>query len=249
MVLFVPTFSPVGWYKLLQTDTTLSGFSLHRPQPNFTERDRLILNLLRPHLLQAYCNAQQYQQLQRDLSQRQQSLNHLGLVILDPEGQVKLITPQASAWLETYFSKPTCSFQLPDYLWAWIKYQATELTKNSDLPKACLPLRIQQVDKELVIRLVVDQFGEQYLLLLEEQTLSLLSALKLLRLSQRETEVLFWVIQGKDNKAIAKHLGIHLSTVRKHLESIFHKLGVQSRTEAIAQALNKLGILNGLPLV
>ncbi len=62
------------------------------------------------------------------------------------------------------------------------------------------------------------------------QTLSLLTSLKLLGLSTRETEVLFWAIQGKDNQAIAKHLSVHVSTVRKHLESVYRKLGVQSRS-------------------
>jgi hypothetical protein len=50
-------------------------------------------------------------------------------------------------------------------------------------------------------------------------------------------------------KAIATHLSINVSTVRKHLESIYCKFGVHSRTEAIAQALAKLGILNLPPLV
>jgi DNA-binding CsgD family transcriptional regulator len=53
-------------------------------------------------------------------------------------------------------------------------------------------------------------------------------------LSQRETEVLFWVMQGKDNKAIATQMSMGKSTIGKHLESIYRKLGVQSRTEAIA---------------
>lgn len=79
--------------------------------------------------------------------------------------------------------------------------------------------------------------------MLEEHQLSLLPLLELLGLSNRETEVLYWVMRGKDNQAIAKQLDIHLSTVRKHLESIYHKLDVQSRTEAIAQALDKLGIV------
>ena len=114
------------------------------------------------------------------------------------------ITPQAVAWLESYFSKPTGSLQLPDHLWAWVKHQVADSTDKSDLPKACLPLRIEQAGKRLVIRLVVEQLGERYLLLLEEQTLFLLNSLDLLGLSQRETEVLFWVVQGKDNKAIAK---------------------------------------------
>ena len=109
-----------------------------------------------------------------------------------------------------------------------------------------MPLRIEQAGKQLVIRLVIEQ--ERYLLLLEEQTLSLSQPLELLGLSQRETEVLFWIMQGKDNKAIALQLSIGKSTVGKHLESIYQKLGVQSRTEAIAQALEKTGVINSLPL-
>ncbi len=246
MTFFLPNTSSGSWREVTQTDATLVGFSFHRTQ-RFTERDRLILNFLRPHLRQAYDNAQHYQQLQQDLSNLKQSLNHLDLVILNPTGQIQWVTPKAVLWLETYFSKPTSTLQPPDHLWAWVKHQVM-VTQTPDLPKACLPLRIQQDSKQLVIRLVVDPIAEQYLLLLEEQTLSLLQSLSLLGLSQRETEVLFWVIQGQENKAIAVHLTVGTSTVAKHLESIYRKWGVQSRTEAIAYALDKIGVLNQLPL-
>jgi DNA-binding CsgD family transcriptional regulator len=243
---FLPNAIAGCWPPVSLVEASLVGFSLKRTQ-HFTERDRLILNLLRPHLSQAHCNAQQFQRLQQDLSQVQQTLNQLDLVILNAKGQVQRITPQANVWLETYFSPPTGLLQLPEHLWAWVKHQVM-VTQNPDQPKACLPLRIQQDGKQLVIRLVVDPIAEHYLLLLEEQTLSLLQSLNLLGLSQRETEVLFWVIQGKENKAIATQLSVSQSTVRKHLESIYHKLGVQNRTEAIAHALTKLGVLNTLPL-
>jgi DNA-binding CsgD family transcriptional regulator len=248
MVLFVSGTQPQSWDKYTQGNATLLGISLNRSQRNFTERDRLILNLLSPHLSQAHCNAQQYQRLQQDLSQLHQTLNHLGLVVLSSEGKVQRVTPQAVAWLEAYFSKPTSSFQLPGHLWAWVKHQISCATLESNFSKAQLPLRIEQAGRQLVIRLVVEQRSERYLLLLEEQILSLSNSLELLGLSQRETEVLFWIMQGKDNKAIAAQLSVGQSTVRKHLESIYHKLGVQSRTEAIAQALTKLGVLNPLPL-
>jgi DNA-binding CsgD family transcriptional regulator len=239
---FLPNATADSWHPFSQINANLVGVSLHRTQ-RFTERDRLILNLLRPHLSQAHDNAQQFQRLQRDLSQLQQTFNQLDLVILNAKGQVLRITPQAIAWLETYFSPPTGLLQLSEHLWAWVKHQVM-VTQNPDQPKACLPLRIQQNGKQLVIRLVVDPIAEHYLLLLEEQTLSLLQSLNLLGLSQRETEVLFWVIQGQENKAIATQLNVGQSTVRKHLESVYHKLGVQSRAEAIAQALGKLGLLH-----
>jgi DNA-binding CsgD family transcriptional regulator len=242
MVFFISNVSSDSWHKLLQTHTTLIGFAHHRHRRNFTERDRLVLNLLRPHLSQAYANAQQYQQLQQELIQVQQSLNQLGAIVLDGEGLVKSIAPQAIIWLETYFEKTTCLVQLPDRLRSWVKYQVTCLTQNPDLSSACLPLRIQQADRELTIRLIVESPGTRYLLLLEEQTLSSLNSLALLGLSQRETEVLALVMQGKDNKTIATQLSVHPSTIRKHLEHIYTKWGVKSRTEAIAQALAKLGL-------
>lgn len=248
MTFFLPNANSGSWYNLSQVDATLTGFSLHRTQRNFIERDRLILNLLRPHLFQAYCNAQHSQQLQQDLNQLQQSLNCLGLVILNGGGQVQQVTPQALVWLADYFPKQPCSLQLPEHLWAWVKHQITNSTEKPDLLNVCLPLRIQQAGKQLVIRLVVEQTGKRYLLLLEEQMLSLSQSLQLLGLSQRETEVLFWVMRGKDNKAIATNLSVGISTVRKHLENIYQKLGVQSRTEAISQALEKLGFLHSLPL-
>jgi DNA-binding NarL/FixJ family response regulator len=247
ITIFLPNTNLGSWRKLTQTDATLFGFSLHRVR-RFTERDRLILNLLRPHLSQAHANAQQYQQLQQNLSQLHHTLNHLGLVVLNSEGQVQEITPQAVAWLEAYFPKPTSTAELPDHLWAWAKHQISCATLESNLSKPQLPLRIEQASKQLVICLVVEQHSARYLLLLEEQTLSLSNSLDLLGLSQRETEVLFWIMQGKDNKTIATQLTVGPSTVRKHLESIYRKLGVQSRTEAIAQALAKLGVLNPLPL-
>jgi DNA-binding CsgD family transcriptional regulator len=245
MVMFLPMIDAQNWNEYLQADLSMAGIALNRSQRNFTECDRLLLNLLRPHLFQAYCNAQRYHQVQQQLTQLQQSLTHLGLIILDTSGQIELITPQASQYLDTYFSQTLELNQLPPLLWTWIRHQVTS-TQTVDRATSCLPLHIEQDNKQLVIQLVVESLQGRYLLLLEEHTRSLLPSLALLGLSARETEVLFWVMRGEANQAIAKQLGVHPSTIRKHLESIYHKLGVQSRTEAIAQALDKLGMLPSL---
>lgn len=69
------------------------------------------------------------------------------------------------------------------------------------------------------------------------------SQLEPLGLTPREAEVLFWVAQGKSNPEIATITGVQLTTVKKHLESIFNKLGVENRTAAAAIALEHLGPL------
>ena len=57
-------------------------------------------------------------------------------------------------------------------------------------------------------------------------------------LSPREIELLSWVAQGKSNKDIGIILNIRPGTVSKHLEHIFTKLGVCSRTAAVIWFLN-----------
>ncbi len=246
MLLFLPNARPTSWAQLAQADVTINGFVLCRPKCNFTERDRLLLNILRPHLSQAHANARQYQELAQSCDRIQQSLNHLGVIIVDVEGKLQSITLQVSVWLEIYFGTSTCPARLPDNLWSWVKYQIASCADQTNPAKACLPLRIQQAGRELTIRLVIESLDERYLLMLEEQPQSAFNAIESLGLSQRETEVLACIIAGKNNKSIASQLSVSTSTVGKHLENIYLKLGVNSRTAAIAQALEKLGCFNSL---
>jgi DNA-binding NarL/FixJ family response regulator len=58
-------------------------------------------------------------------------------------------------------------------------------------------------------------------------------------LSEREMEVLKLAVSGKSNKDIADALNISLRTVQAHMRSIFNKLGVGSRSEAIVSGLKK----------
>jgi DNA-binding NarL/FixJ family response regulator len=56
-------------------------------------------------------------------------------------------------------------------------------------------------------------------------------------LTERETEVLRLVVEGKGNKAIANRLGLGEGTVKSHLRNIYRKLRVQTRAEAAAQGV------------
>jgi DNA-binding NarL/FixJ family response regulator len=59
------------------------------------------------------------------------------------------------------------------------------------------------------------------------------------KLTSREIEVLEALARGHLYKEIADSLAISLDTVRKHLQSIYHKLHVHSRTEAVVKFLQQ----------
>lgn len=61
-----------------------------------------------------------------------------------------------------------------------------------------------------------------------------------LGLTERESEVLFWIANGKTNREAAEILCMSPRTVNKHLEQIFPKLGVENRTAAAGVALRVL---------
>ena len=65
-------------------------------------------------------------------------------------------------------------------------------------------------------------------------------------LTPRELDVLHLISQGLSNNDIADRLVIALNTVKRHNSSIYGKLGVRSRTQAVARA-RELGLLSLTP--
>ena len=65
-----------------------------------------------------------------------------------------------------------------------------------------------------------------------------------LSLTPRAAETLLWLAQGKTNPDIATILGITESTIKKHVQEIFKKLGVETRGAAAVRALEVLGSLS-----
>lgn len=62
-------------------------------------------------------------------------------------------------------------------------------------------------------------------------------------LTLREAEVLYWVVKGKTNKDVGDILGSSPMTVKKHLERVFVKLGVETRTAAAGKATARIAQL------
>ena len=209
----------------------------------YSECDRCLLNLLRPYLIQSEENTLEGSEILKNLTQFKQVLDGGGAIGLGIDGQVQFMTQRAEELLKHYFSSQE-SQALPESLLHWFKHQISQLSLSQE-PSPCTSLHIEQAGRQLIVRLISDPEREQYLLLLEEQEPPSFSiaALELLGLTKREAEVLFWIAKDKSTTGIAKVLDCCEGTVRKHLEHVYKKLGVQTRIGAVMVALERLGIL------
>ncbi|MEG3879167.1 helix-turn-helix transcriptional regulator [Microcoleus sp. herbarium7] len=173
----------------------------------------------------------------------QQILDRVGAIVVEIAGEVQFMTQRAEELLKQYFL-PCIPYSLPESLQHWFQEQISRVAYKGNVAPPCLPLHVQQAGKQLSVRLISTPIKEQYLLLLEEEELQSFSipALELLGLTKREAEVLFWIAKDKSNAGIAKVLGCSEGTVRKHLEHLYAKLSVQTRTAAVMVAIEKLGL-------
>ena len=145
-------------------------------------------------------------------------------------------TPLARRLLTAYFANPETV--APEELLAWI---AAALKARGEGREAAQLLLAQ--DSRRLLASFHDQSGEEeWLVVLREENdgAAVETLIAAFRLTQREAEVLYWVVQGKTSKDIGDILGSSPRTVNKHLEHVFEKLGVETRTAAANLALGKL---------
>lgn len=165
----------------------------------------------------------------------QQALDSTGqnIFTVDASGQIIWGTPQTHA----LFAKAKVSEEwrrqtLSNLLINWLAHEPKQ-GQTLPLGKEDYPLEISLVeyreDGEVLLR-VADANREPGETLLRRE----------LNLTVRESEVLFWLANGKTNREIAEILGMGVRTVNKHLEQIFPKLGVENRTAAAGIAIRIL---------
>ena len=199
----VPIPSPL-WH----TKTFLFGRSGGR---DFTERDRLLLDLLQPHLARIWLAARTRRLLSSALAELDRVDEHdpRGVILLGLGGEIEFASPPTERLLREFFPAKSGG-QLPPALVEWLESGDTK------------PL----IRRRGEWRLTVEQADGA--LLLEERH-------EQIELTAREREVLAWVARGKTNAEIARLLWLAPSTVGKHLENVYAKLGVSTRTAAVAR--------------
>ena len=180
-------------------------FLFERSRRDFSERDRLLLDLLRPHLIRIHRSAR----TRRVAAALVSGADALGLavLVLGTGDKVEFATDRAWSLLEAFFGGRRHA--LPEPVGAWLRSSAEPLTVESD-------------GRRLVIR----RIGRSLLLVTETSALEA-------RLTPREREILALVRTGMSNAEIASALSLASGTVRRHLQNVYAKLGVRNRTEAV----------------
>jgi len=147
----------------------------------------------------------------------------LGTVLLDSRGRLAWRSPQAMRWLEAAFGQRDSPAAQ-----AWLHAAQEQAQISVPLP-----------GKGTLVARHMGQSGiseSMWVLHMAPAKQGISVRQPDVPLTPRETEVLSWLAKGKTNRDIAEILGMSHRTVNKHLEHIFEKLGVETRSAATAIA-------------
>jgi DNA-binding CsgD family transcriptional regulator len=213
------------------------GFALNRSRRHgdFTERDRRVLEAVRPFVIQAYENATARAHARATLAALQSTGDRpvRAVLVLDASGRIAFATDLASHWLGELPSSGMRA-HLPEPLASWSARQRRRARDgvSHDGEQLDLPTR----DAALTARFIPGEDDHPDAILLRRHARVRSDAVGTLGLTRRETQVLGLLADGLSNTQIAHELALSGRTVAKHLEHIYDKLDVGSRTAAVARA-------------
>ena len=213
------------------------GIALNRKLKKFSERDRAVLNHLRPHLVRARQNAAAISRAENQVQALTSTLDAVqaGLALVDHSGRVTWATPRVRQWLELYFpDSRNHPDRLPADMERWLQAQLGTLNQGTALTKAPAALVAHNQHSTLMVRFHSVQ-GATRLIFSEKCELLPAHRAREFGLTEREAEILHWTSEGKNSPEISLLLHISPRTVHKHMEHIFAKLGVETRLAAVRQ--------------
>jgi DNA-binding CsgD family transcriptional regulator len=194
-------------------------FGFDRGGLDFSARDCAVLDALNPHLVQLHRASETRQRLREALALHEST--RAAVVLLEADDRVAFASTAAIELLDRYLGENGVG--LPDAVASWLRERRRAATGE--------PLRIDAGGRALVVELVDGA------LLLEERR-------RMPRLTAREREILDLVTEGSTNAEIAERLWVSPGTVRKHLDNVYAKLGVHTRTAAAAALLRERRLLS-----
>lgn len=168
------------------------------------------------------------------------AFGYASITVRPSDGRLMWQTPLARALLAEYFG--TSAPETPAPVLQWLRRHLGDAARQIEPPKLTAELGARRLTFRLH-RETGDQpeDGDWMIVMREVSDAAIIESMSLaFKLTTREAEVLYWVVKGKINRDIADILGASPATVKKHLERVFAKLGVETRTAAAGMAMNRI---------
>jgi DNA-binding NarL/FixJ family response regulator len=164
------------------------------------------------------------------------AFGHATMAIHVGDARIVWQTPLARQLMQQYYAGSDA--QVPADLLEWLRAQAA-----SALGSEQKPMTLVRGARQLVFTLQKRTTDDDWLIVMREvsDAATVESMVQTFRLTLREAEVLYWVVKGKTNRDIGDILGLSPRTVTKHLEHVFQKQGVETRTAAANLAMSRVG--------
>src|SRR5712691_8262884 len=201
-----------------RTATRTRMFIFTRTDRDFDERDRLVLELLQPHLQQRYDHARTAAEAADALATLEEGGTDAfyEVVLCSERGMMEFASPRSRRILATYFGSENGS--LPRGLRAALRGTGGVVSVERD-------------GRRLTVR--ATRSAGMLLLLLGARYAGLDC------LTRRQLEILEQVASGATDAEVGSVLGVASTTVKKHFEKIYERLNVHTRTAASAVFLSR----------
>jgi DNA-binding response OmpR family regulator len=164
------------------------------------------------------------------------AFGHATLVVRAADGKIVWKTPLARDLLMQHFG----GGELDAAVLAWVRDELVRRAVVGATPGE--PLTLARQNRRLILALHEQTGDDEWLIVMRESSdqvvIDALGAA--FKLTTREAEVLYWLAKGKTNRDIGDILGSSPATVKKHLERVYVKLGVETRTAAASVAMSRL---------
>jgi DNA-binding CsgD family transcriptional regulator len=207
------------------------GFALNRGSEGFTERDRVVLNTLRPHLVHAYRTVQ----LDAGLSTLQHALGATGwtAALVADDAEVRSVTDGgidalADAGVDIELGRTLPRPIATPFVSSIASYRPSQPSVLSR------PIRLSD-ERDGVAGWYVPGPVAPHVVLFRGAVDLDTAPLRALGLRPREIEVAVALAEGGTNAQLAERLGMAEGTLRKHLERVYRALEVDNRTGAAAR--------------
>jgi DNA-binding response OmpR family regulator/DNA-binding CsgD family transcriptional regulator len=179
----------------------------------------------------------------REKRQARSALDAFGfasITVRVSDGKLMWQTPLARDLLLRYYGTEAPATPTP--VLNWLRRHVSEAALLTEPPRLSVEIGPKRLTFRLHQQIGDSEGGGDWLIIMQEVSdESVIEAIALsFKLTRKEAEVLYWVVKGKINRDIGDILGSSPMTVKKHLEHVFAKLGVETRTAAAGMAMSRI---------